>query len=71
MRGSYSGNTWAFQAHAESSILLPRSIYIHALLSALWEAQIDNTRTRFESKQECFFAPVTELVYVLVLEAKF
>ena len=27
MRGSYSGNTWAFQAHAESSILLPRSMF--------------------------------------------
>ena len=26
MRGSYSGNTLAFQANAESSILLPRSI---------------------------------------------
>ena len=26
MRGSYSGNTLAFQAKAESSILLPRSI---------------------------------------------
>jgi len=26
MRGSYSGNTSAFQADAESSILLPRSI---------------------------------------------
>ena len=25
MRGSYSGNTLAFQANAESSILLPRS----------------------------------------------
>ena len=25
MRGSYSGNTSAFQADAESSILLPRS----------------------------------------------
>ena len=25
MRGSYSGNTLAFQAKAESSILLPRS----------------------------------------------
>ena len=27
MRGSYSGNTSAFQADAESSILLPRSIF--------------------------------------------
>ena len=27
MRGSYSGNTSAFQADAESSILLPRSNY--------------------------------------------
>ena len=27
MRGSYSGNTLAFQANAESSILLPRSTY--------------------------------------------
>jgi hypothetical protein len=27
MRGSYSGNTSAFQADAESSILLPRSKY--------------------------------------------
>lgn len=27
MRGSYSGNTSAFQADAESSILLPRSTY--------------------------------------------
>ena len=26
MRGSYSGNTLAFQAKARSSILLPRSI---------------------------------------------
>ena len=26
MRGSYSGNTLAFQANADSSILLPRSI---------------------------------------------
>ena len=25
MRGSYSGNTLAFQANADSSILLPRS----------------------------------------------
>jgi hypothetical protein len=28
MRGSYSGNTLAFQANAESSILLPRSTQI-------------------------------------------
>ncbi len=28
MRGSYSGNTLAFQANAESSILLPRSSLI-------------------------------------------
>ena len=28
MRGSYSGNTLAFQANAESSILLPRSKFI-------------------------------------------
>ena len=28
MRGSYSGNTLAFQANAESSILLPRSIFL-------------------------------------------
>ena len=27
MRGSYSGNTLAFQANAESSILLPRSSF--------------------------------------------
>ena len=27
MRGSYSGNTLAFQANADSSILLPRSKY--------------------------------------------
>ena len=26
-RGSYSGNTLAFQANADSSILLPRSIF--------------------------------------------
>ena len=28
MRGSYSGNTLAFQANAESSILLPRSNFL-------------------------------------------
>ena len=28
MRGSYSGNTLAFQAKARSSILLPRSKYV-------------------------------------------
>ena len=28
MRGSYSGNTSAFQADAESSILLPRSMFL-------------------------------------------
>jgi|LakMenE01Jun11ns_1017448.scaffolds.fasta_scaffold9817710_3 hypothetical protein len=27
MRGSYSGNTLAFQANADSSILLPRSSF--------------------------------------------
>ncbi len=27
VRGSYSGNTLAFQAKADSSILLPRSIF--------------------------------------------
>ena len=32
LRGSYSGNTSAFQADAESSILLPRSICIEDLL---------------------------------------
>ena len=28
LRGSYSGNTLAFQANADSSILLPRSKFI-------------------------------------------
>ena len=34
MRGSYSGNTLAFQANAESSILLPRSRIIMKLFEA-------------------------------------
>ena len=33
MRGSYSGNTLAFQANAESSILLPRSIVLNMNLT--------------------------------------
>jgi hypothetical protein len=33
MRGSYSGNTSAFQADAESSILLPRSIFVLLVMS--------------------------------------
>ena len=33
MRGSYSGNTLAFQANADSSILLPRSKLCTQLLT--------------------------------------
>ena len=33
MRGSYSGNTLAFQAKARSSILLPRSTVLKSLRS--------------------------------------
>jgi hypothetical protein len=33
MRGSYSGNTLAFQANAESSILLPRSNFVLLVMS--------------------------------------
>jgi len=35
MRGSYSGNTLAFQANAESSILLPRSNFPKKVYMAL------------------------------------
>jgi len=35
MRGSYSGNTSAFQADAESSILLPRSKLCTQLLTEI------------------------------------
>ena len=34
MRGSYSGNTLAFQAKARSSILLPRST--HGVCNTMW-----------------------------------
>ena len=35
LRGSYSGNTLAFQAKARSSILLPRSTVFGSLLDLL------------------------------------
>ena len=36
MRGSYSGNTLAFQAKARSSILLPRSIFLPGCVERLY-----------------------------------
>lgn len=46
MRGSYSGNTLAFQANAESSILLPRSNYfINIFMSNIKSRACDNVFT--------------------------
>ena len=57
---TYGGETlrWSNWLLTSKIRIVPEHPYhIKALLSALWEAQIDNTRTRFESKQECFFCP--------------
>ena len=40
MRGSYSGNTLAFQAKARSSILLPRSIMFDIYLSMIYNSEM-------------------------------
>jgi hypothetical protein len=37
-------------------------------LSALWEAQVDNTRTRFESKQCVYNGPYTGSIGSIVAE---
>ena len=60
MRGSYSGNTSAFQAEAVSSILIPRSKFSECrivwLFRLLWEQEIASsnlaTRTIIERSAE-------------------
>ena len=60
MRGSYSGNTSAFQADAVSSILIPRSKFSECrivwLFRLLWEQEIASsnlaTRTIIERSAE-------------------
>ncbi len=63
MRGSYSGNTSAFQADAESSILLPRSKLPKN------SRQINNYLLNYSLFFKTLIALVVKLVDTLVLEA--
>ena len=57
MRGSYSGNTLAFQANADSSILLPRSIHIRLLMNYTDETfvkELDLPSIPVELEEECY-----------------
>ena len=63
VRGSYSGNTLAFQANAESSILLPRSKdkMIVASITNLWDSVYDRYRKTVRRTLE---DPVTHKQYI-------